>query len=62
MFTLPCIISNNGLGIKTSSLINTRVNRYTFIDSKFVKTIERFLDIKPVLLKLPYNVRGFDGK
>jgi len=62
MFIFPYIISNNGLGIKTSSLINTRVNGYTFIDSKFVKIIERFLDIKPILLKSPYNIRGFNGK
>jgi len=50
------------LGIKTSSLIDTGANGHTFIDSKFVKTIERFLDVKPVLLKSPCNVRGFDGK
>jgi hypothetical protein len=50
------------LGIKTSSLINTRVNGYTFINSKFIKIIERFLDIKPILLKSPCNIRGFDGK
>jgi hypothetical protein len=62
VFTFPYIISNNGLGIKTSSLINTGINRYTFINSKFVKIIECFLDIKPVLLKSLCNVRGFDGK
>jgi hypothetical protein len=62
VFIFPYIISNNGLGIKTSSLINTRVNGYTFINSKFVKIIEYFLDIKSILLKLPCNIRGFDGK
>ena len=61
-FTLSYIISNNGLGIKTSSLIDTRANRNTFIDSKFVKTIKRFLGIEPVLLEMPCNVRGFNGK
>jgi predicted aspartyl protease len=61
-FTLPYIISNYGLGIKTSSLINTGANGYTFIDSKFVRIIERFLDVKPTQLKSPCNVRGFNGK
>ena len=61
-FTHPCTISNNGLGIKTSSLIDTGANGNTVIDSKFVKTIERFLGVKPVPLKSPCNVRGFDGK
>ena len=31
---IPYTISVNGLGIKSSSLINTRVNRYTFINTK----------------------------
>ena len=62
MFILPYIISNNKLGIKTSSLINTRVNEYTFINSKFIKIIEYFLNIKPILLKSPYNIRGFNSK
>jgi predicted aspartyl protease len=61
-FTLPCTVSNNGLGIKTSSLIDTGANGHTFIDSKFVRTIERFLDVKPTQLASPCNVRGFDGK
>ena len=31
---MPYTISVNGLGIKSSSLINTRVNRYAFINTK----------------------------
>jgi hypothetical protein len=31
---MPYTISINGLGIKSSSLINTRVNRYAFINTK----------------------------
>ena len=46
-FILPYTVSNNGLGIKTSSLINTGTNGYTFINSKFIRIIKRFLDIKP---------------
>jgi hypothetical protein len=43
---IPCTISTNGLGIKSSSLINTRANGYAFINIKFVKLIERFLGIE----------------
>jgi hypothetical protein len=39
-FILLYIVSNNGLGIKTFFLINTGANRYTFINSKFVRIIE----------------------
>jgi hypothetical protein len=46
-FTLPCTISNNGLGIKTTSLIDTGANGYTFIDLKFARTIQTFLGVSP---------------
>src|SRR5437667_12319327 len=61
-FTLSCIVSSNGLGIKTSSLMDTRANGYTFIDMKFAKTIERYLGVPPTPLKVPCKVRGFDGQ
>jgi hypothetical protein len=40
VFILFYIVSNNGLGIKTSSFINTGINGYTFINSKFIRIIE----------------------
>jgi hypothetical protein len=61
-FILPYIVSNNGLGIKTSSLINTGANGYTFINSKFIRIIKQFLDIKPTQLVLSCNIRGFNSK
>ena len=61
-FTIACTVSNNGLGIKTSSLIDTGANGHTFIDTKFVKTVERFLGVSPSPLKTPCKVRGFDGQ
>jgi predicted aspartyl protease len=61
-FVLPCIVSNNGLGIKTSSLIDTGANGYMFVDTKFAKTGERFLDVKPTMLRDLCKVRGFDGQ
>jgi hypothetical protein len=50
------------LGIKTSFFINTGINRYTFINSKFIRIIKRFLDIKPIQLVLSYNIKGFNSK
>ena len=61
-FTLSCIVSSNGLGIKTSSLIDTGANGYTFIDTKFAKTVECYLGVPPTPLKVPCKVRGFDGQ
>jgi hypothetical protein len=34
-FTFSYIISSNGLGIKTYTLINIKANRYAFINIKF---------------------------
>jgi hypothetical protein len=45
-FTFPCIISSNGLGIKTYTLINTKANGYAFINTDFVTIATRFLDTK----------------
>jgi hypothetical protein len=59
-FTLLCTVSNNRLGIKTTSLIDTEANSYTFVDTKFAKTIERFLDVKLTRLKDLCKVQGFD--
>jgi hypothetical protein len=60
VFTLLYTVSNNELGIKTISLIDIRVNDYMFIDTKFAKTIKRFLDIKLTRLKDSCKVQGFD--
>ena len=45
-FIMPCTISINGLEIKSSSLINTRANSYTFINIKLIQFIEQFLEIE----------------
>ena len=55
-------ISINGLGIKSSFLINTGANSYTFINIKLIKLIERFLGIELQPLPLPYTIYGFNGK
>ena len=60
VFTLLYTVNNNELSIKTTSLIDTKANSYTFIDIKFAKTIECFLDVKLTRLKDLYKVQGFD--
>jgi hypothetical protein len=45
-FIIPYTISINELGIKSSSLINTRANNYTFINIKLIQLIEQFLEIE----------------
>ena len=61
-FTLLCTISNNGIGIKTTSLIDTGANGYTFINLNFARTIQTFLGVSSIRLKEPCKVRGFDGR
>jgi hypothetical protein len=59
---MPYTISINGLGIKSSSLINTRVNGYAFINTKLAQLIEQFLGVEPQPLPLLYTIRGFNSK
>jgi hypothetical protein len=61
-FTFLCTISSNGLGIKTHTLINTKANRYAFINTEFAALATRFLDTKTQRLLTLCNVRGFNGK
>jgi hypothetical protein len=37
---IPYTININGLGIKSSSFINTRANSYTFINIKLIQLIK----------------------
>ena len=62
MFTLPYTVSNNGLGIKTSVLINTRANGFVFVNTEFAKTACQFLSLEKQLLRTPCHVRGFDSQ
>jgi len=61
-FTFPYTISSNKLGIKTYTLINTRVNGYAFINTEFVVLATRFLNTKTQQLPTLCNIRGFDSK
>ena len=61
-FTFLCTISSNRLGIKTRTLINTRVNGYAFINTEFAALATRFLNTKTQQLLILCNIRGFDSK
>jgi hypothetical protein len=59
---MPYTISINELGIKSSFLINTGANSYTFINTKLAKLIERFLGVELQSLPLSCTIYGFNGK
>jgi hypothetical protein len=61
-FTFPYTISSNRLGIKTCILIDTRANRYAFINTDFVAIATRFLNTKVQRLLAACNIQGFDSK
>ena len=61
-FILPCTISKNGIRIKTRLLINTRANRFIFINTKLANLVAQYLEIDFKELPTPYTVKGFDGK
>ena len=61
-FKVPCTIEKNGLGIKTSSLIDTGALGYAFADNTFVANAEQFLGTERQPLSQPCSVRGYDGQ
>ena len=60
--TLLYTINKNRLGIKTYILIDTRVNRFIFIDSKLVSLAIQHLGIELKELPTPCTINRFDGK
>ena len=60
--TLPWMVNNNQLGIKTSALIDTGANGFIFIDTEFAKLVCYHLDLTPKLLPVSCGVQGFDGR
>jgi predicted aspartyl protease len=57
-----CIISKNGLRIKTYTLINTGANSYIFIDYRLTEKASQFLDILIQTLLVSHDIRVFNGK
>ena len=61
-FTVPCIISRNGYGINTSTLVDTGANGFAFMNSSFAIEATRFLNVKATRLPQPISVRAFNGE
>ena len=61
-FTVPCILSYNGYGINTNTLVDTGANGFSFIDTSFAIDVMKFLNIKPQLLAQSIPIKGYDGK
>jgi hypothetical protein len=61
-FTFLYIISSNRLRIKTCTFINTKANRYAFINTKFAAFATRFFNTKTQQLLILCNIRGFNSK
>ena len=60
--TQPCTINKNRLSIKLSALINSRANRYIFINTEIAKQISRKIRILIQTLEKPVRVQGYNSK
>ena len=61
-FSISCTISRNGYGIDLHSLIDSGANGFAFMNASFAIEATKFLNVKPVQLKRPIPVKGFDGE
>ena len=61
-FTVPCTISRNGYGIKTSALTDTGANGFAFMNVSFATKVAKFLNVKVTRLPQPIAVRAFNGE
>jgi len=60
--TKKCTISNNGIGIKTYSLLDCGANGNRFLDVRVARAARIHLRQEWQRLKNPIPVKGFDGK
>jgi hypothetical protein len=61
-FTIPCTLSRNGYGVRSSALVDTGANGFAFIDTSFATQLSKFLNIRPVRIPTPLSIQGYDGK
>ena len=59
-FTTTCTILRNGYSVLLSTLANTRVNRYLFINTCCAVDAANFINTQIVRLRQPLPVRGFN--
>ena len=43
-FTIPCILSRNGCGVKTTALADSRANAFALLDTKCARKLSEFLN------------------
>jgi predicted aspartyl protease len=56
------MMSRNGIGIRTRTLLDTGANGFVFIDSKLAIELSKHLDAPIRRLETSYHVRGFNGQ
>jgi hypothetical protein len=61
-FTIPCTVSRNGHGIRTSALADSGANGFVFIDTQFARDLTNFLGVIPTPLTTPCPTKGYDGR
>jgi hypothetical protein len=61
-FTIPCILSRNGCGVKTTTLANSKANAFTLISVKCAKKLSKFLNTPFEKLERPIPVKGYNGQ
>ena len=59
-FTIPCILSRNGYGVKTTALADSRANAFTLLDAKCAQKISKFLNTLFEKLERPILVKGYN--
>jgi hypothetical protein len=61
-FTIPCILSRNGYGVKTTALADSGANAFTLLDAKCAQKISKFLNTPFEKLERPIPVKGYNGQ
>ena len=61
-FTIPCTLSRNGYGVRSSALVDTGANGFAFINRSFATELSEFLNLQPVRIPNQLSIQGYDGK
>lgn len=61
-FTVPCTLSRNGYGVRSSALVDTGANGFAFINRSFATELSKFLNIQPTRIPKSLSIQGYDGK
>jgi predicted aspartyl protease len=61
-FTILCILSCNGYGVKTTALADSGANAFTLLNTECAQKISKFLNTPFEKLERPIPVKGYDGR